>query len=50
MRAAGKCDLKVLRTTDKWHGVTYPEDKEKVVSCMKQLIREGVYPDGLWKN
>ncbi len=50
VRAAGKCDVKVLRTDDKWQGVTYPEDKEKVVSYMKQLVRDGVYPDGLWKN
>ncbi len=50
MRAAGKCDLKVLRTADTWQGVTYPEDKEKVVTCMKQMIADGIYPDGLWKN
>ena len=50
MNAAGKCDLKVLKTTDKWHGVTYPEDKQEVVSCIQEMIAAGVYPDGLWKN
>lgn len=49
MRKAGLCDLKVLRTTDKWHGVTYQEDKPEVVACMKELIANGTYPDGLWK-
>ena len=48
MRAAGLCDLKVLRTTDKWHGVTYQEDKPEVVACMKELIENSTYPDGLW--
>lgn len=48
MQKAGKCDLRVLHTTDKWHGVTYHEDKAEVVACMKQLVAEGVYPDGLW--
>ena len=50
MRQAGKCDLRVLKTADKWHGVTYQEDKAEVVACMKQLVAEGVYPDGLWNN
>lgn len=49
MRAAGRCDLKVLKTTDKWHGITYQEDKESVVSSIKQLVIDGVYPNGLWK-
>ncbi len=49
MRAAGKCDLKVLKTPDKWHGITYHEDKEAVVASIKQLITDGVYPHGLWK-
>lgn len=49
MRLSGKCDVKVLPTPDKWHGVTYHEDKDEVVSCIDALIRRGVYPDGLWK-
>lgn len=50
MLAAGKCDLKILKTDDEWHGVTYHEDKAEVVACIKKLIAEGVYPDGLWKH
>ncbi len=45
----GLCDIKVLRTDAKWYGVTYPEDKPKVVSEIEKMISSGEYPDGLWK-
>ena len=45
----GLCDIKVLRTDAKWYGVTYPEDKPRVVNQIKQMIVSGDYPDGLWK-
>ena len=41
--------VKVLESTDKWLGVTYKEDKEFVVSNIKELIEKGVYPYELWK-
>lgn len=50
MRAAGKCDLRVLRTGDQWHGVTYPADKAEVVAAIQKKIAAGVYPDGLWQT
>lgn len=50
MNAAGQCDLKVLKTDDKWHGVTYPEDKAEVVSCIHEMVENGIYPDGLWNK
>jgi len=40
--------MKVLSTTSVWQGVTYKEDKEKVVSYISKLIEEGVYPKNLW--
>ncbi len=46
---AGVCDVKVLSTTDKWHGVTYIEDKPEVKDSIAQLIADGVYPENLWK-
>lgn len=49
MRQAGKCDLRVLHTSDRWHGITYQEDKPEVVRCLKQLALDGLYPDMLWK-
>jgi len=42
----GIADVRVLENTDKWYGVTYKEDKEKVVEAFKKLIAEGVYPKG----
>ena len=45
----GKASVKMLRTSDKWYGVTYAADKPMVISALKQLTAEGKYPDGLWK-
>lgn len=39
----------VIPTTAVWHGVTYKEDKDKVVSAIKKLAQEGNYPIPLWK-
>jgi NDP-sugar pyrophosphorylase family protein len=41
-----KC--KVLRTTDSWFGVTYREDRPRVVESVRELIRSGQYPESLW--
>ena len=43
-----KALVKVLKTPDKWYGVTYKEDKEEVINGMKRLKEEGVYPSHLW--
>jgi UTP-glucose-1-phosphate uridylyltransferase len=40
--------VKVLRSTDKWFGVTYKEDKPLVVAKIKELVEAGVYPKNLW--
>ncbi len=45
----GLCDIKLLRTSAKWYGVTYPEDKPHVVNEIAKMISSGEYPDGLWK-
>ena len=47
--AANKATVKVLRTADKWYGVTYAADKPVVVAALKAMADEGKYPDGLWK-
>lgn len=44
----GKADVKVLRSSDRWYGVTYKEDKETVVNAIRELKRKGVYPEKLW--
>ena len=43
-----KAKVKVLKTSDKWFGVTYKEDKEKVVESIRELIKKGVYPEKLF--
>jgi len=43
-----KASVKVLPTNDKWFGVTYKEDKEKVVKSLKELIDKGQYPASLY--
>lgn len=44
-----KITFKVLKTTSKWMGVTYKEDKEVVVEGINSLIEKGEYPDKLWQ-
>ena len=46
----GKCDVKILRTSEKWHGVTYKEDKPALVSAIKAMKENGVYPRVLWNE
>ena len=50
MLQAGKATVKVLRSADKWYGVTYAADKPQVVAALKALTEEGKYPaTGLWE-
>ena len=44
----GKARVKVLRSNDKWYGVTYKEDKPGVVAALAELREKGVYPAELW--
>lgn len=46
---AGKAQLKVLSSADRWYGVTYAADKPMVVAALKEKTEAGLYPDGLWK-
>ena len=43
-----KATVKVLRTDDKWYGVTYAADKPTVIAALQALTAQGLYPDGLW--
>ncbi len=45
-----KARVKVLRSTDKWYGVTYQEDKPSVMAALADLRAEGLYPDLLWEK
>lgn len=45
---AGTATVKLLETDAKWFGVTYKEDRPKVVEAIRRLIDEGKYPEKLW--
>ncbi|MCI5624834.1 MAG: nucleotidyltransferase [Clostridiales bacterium] len=45
-----KAQVKVLRSGDRWYGVTYPDDKPVVVQALAQLTQEGRYPSPLWQD
>lgn len=40
--------VQVMKTEDKWYGVTYPEDLQTVVDAMTSMKKEGLYPEKLW--
>ncbi|HXP61040.1 MAG TPA: sugar phosphate nucleotidyltransferase [Dongiaceae bacterium] len=44
----GQERLKVLRTPDSWFGITYKEDRPRVMENLRRLIGAGEYPDNLW--
>ena len=46
--SGGKIKLKVLSSNTEWFGITYLEDKPFVEEKLRDLIKEGVYPEGLW--
>ena len=48
--SSGKASFRVLPTQDSWFGITYPEDKPKVMEGIRELIAKGKYPGSLWNN
>lgn len=44
-----KASVKVLKSRDKWYGVTYKEDKPGVVDALQAMKDKGIYPEKLWK-
>ena len=48
---AGKANVKVLSSSDKWYGVTYAADKKAVQEALREMIAKGMYPaNGLWSK
>lgn len=43
-----KGKVQVLKSQDKWYGVTYKEDKERVVNAIAKFKKDGLYPEKLW--
>ena len=46
----GKATVSVLKSYDRWYGVTYKEDKQTVVNAIKKMKDEGLYPEKLWEG
>lgn len=46
--AAGQAQVKVLHSSDSWFGVTYREDRPRVVESIRKLVARGDYPEKLW--
>lgn len=48
LRERGEARMKVLRSDSEWFGVTYQEDRPRVVERFRSLVEAGVYPAPLW--
>jgi len=46
--SAGTARVKVLTSQGSWFGVTYREDRPRVVESIRGLIAAGQYPEKLW--
>lgn len=46
---AGLARVKILRTEERWFGITYKQDKPFVVKAVHDLVDQGVYPPSLWE-
>ena len=47
---ADKATVAVLKSADKWYGVTYKEDTPVVVAAIKKMKEDGLYPEHLWEE
>lgn len=47
--AEQKATVKVLKSEDRWYGITYKEDKQSVVDAVIKMKEQGVYPLHLWE-
>lgn len=45
-----RATVAVLKSADKWYGVTYKEDKPVVVAAIQKMKEEGRYPKHLWEE
>jgi hypothetical protein len=44
---AGVSRIAALEASDKWFGMTFPEDRERVREAMADLVGQGIYPNDL---
>ena len=45
---SGAADVRVLETRDRWYGMTYQEDRQKVIDAIHAFVQQGIYPERLW--
>lgn len=45
---SNKASVKILKSKDRWFGVTYKEDKPVTIDRVHKLVKEGIYPGNLW--
>ena len=45
---SGEAKFPILTSNDRWHGVTYIEDRPVVVEAFQKMVDEGKYPSPLW--
>ena len=46
----GKAEVTVLKSVDRWYGVTYKEDKKMVTDAIQGMKDGGLYPKKLWEE
>ena len=44
----GQATVKVMKTPDKWIGITYQEDTALAQQGFRDMVAAGVYPENLW--
>lgn len=47
--AEGRARVRLLNTAERWYGMTYREDAEKVRAAVRAMKEDGVYPEKLWQ-
>lgn len=45
---SGIVEIPVLKSGEKWFGMTYKEDKPEVMEKLSGLVRNGLYPTPIW--
>lgn len=45
---AGRAQVRVLSSRDRWYGVTYQQDRQAVVDAVAAMTAQGQYPSPLW--
>jgi NDP-sugar pyrophosphorylase family protein len=48
MIANGQATARVLATESSWFGITYRDDRARVIAAIEDLIQAGIYPSQLW--